>query len=208
MKNTASFENTGMTNETKWEVDRAHSQISFKVRHLKIAHIKGYFKTFDANIYTVAQNFLTAMIDLWIDPSSIYTGEAKRDAHLKGPDFFDVLNHKQMTFTATGIGEPDEHGDQELSGELTIKGIVKQVKLIVRFGGSVIDPWGNEKVGFTVTGRLKRSDWGLEWNTPLEEGGFMLSDEVIIECELELINVTGKAIALEAESMDGLNIYI
>ena len=100
-----------MKNETKWSIDQAHSEIAFKIRHLMIAHVKGAFKIFDASIYTVAKDFTTATIDLWIDPASITTGDVKRDEHLKGVDFFDVKNHKEITFTSATIGKADMNGN-------------------------------------------------------------------------------------------------
>jgi len=177
-----------VTTQTKWSVDQAHCEIGFKVRHLMIAYVKGTFKTFDASIYTNADDFTTADIDLTIDPSSISTGDTKRDEHLKSPDFFDVAKHKQITFTSSTIGKPGPDGNQELWGELSMMGITKNIKLNAQFGGIVKDPWGNEKAGFTVTGKIKRSDWGLVWNANIEAGGLMVSDEVMILCEIELIN--------------------
>jgi len=177
-----------VTTQTKWSVDQAHCEIGFKVRHLMIAYVKGTFKTFDASIYTNADDFTTADIDLTIDPSSIFTGDTKRDEHLKSPDFFDVAKHKQITFTSSTIGKPGPDGNQELWGELSMMGITKNIKLNAQFGGIVKDPWGNEKAGFTVTGKIKRSDWGLVWNANIEAGGLMVSDEVMILCEIELIN--------------------
>jgi polyisoprenoid-binding protein YceI len=189
-----------MTNGTKWSIDQAHSEIAFKVRHLMIAHVKGTFKTFDASIYTTDKDFKTAVIDLWIDASSISTGDAKRDEHLKGADFLDVQNHKQITFVSSTIGKPDEDGNQKLWGELTMKGITKNLKLNVEFGGIVKDPWGNEKAGFTITGIIKRSDWGLIWNTVMETGGLMLSDEITVSCEVELINSSNEELTMELKS--------
>jgi polyisoprenoid-binding protein YceI len=177
-----------VTTQTKWSIDQAHCEIAFKVRHLMIAHVKGTFKTFDANIYTTSNDFTTADIDLWIDPTSIMTGDTKRDEHLKSPEFFDVVNHRQITFISSTIGKPDAAGNHELWGELTILGITKNIMLNVQFGGIVRDPWKNEKAGFTVTGVIKRSEWGLVWNATLETGGVMVSDEVNIFCEIELIN--------------------
>jgi polyisoprenoid-binding protein YceI len=182
------MEPTLVTTQTKWSVDQAHSEIGFKIRHLMIAYVKGTFKTFDASIYTNADDFTTADIDLTIDPSSISTGDTKRDEHLKSPDFFDVAKHKQITFTSSTIGKPGPDGNQELWGELSMMGITKNIKLNAQFGGIVKDPWGNEKAGFTVTGKIKRSDWGLVWNANIEAGGLMVSDEVMILCEIELIN--------------------
>ncbi|HEY5533957.1 MAG TPA: YceI family protein [Ignavibacteria bacterium] len=187
------------TNETKWSIDQAHSEIAFKVKHLMISHVKGTFKTFDASIYTSAKDFSTAEIDLWIDASSITTGDEKRDEHLKSADFFDVQNNKQITFTSNTIGEPDKDDNHELWGELTMRGVSKNIKLNVQFGGTIKDPWGNERAGFTVTGKINRSDWGLIWNTLLETGGLMVSEEVIISCEVELINAGQKELTIEVE---------
>lgn len=188
-----------MTNQTKWSVDQAHSDISFKIGHLMIANVKGSFKIFDASIYTSDKDFLTAEIDLWIDPASIVTGDAKRDKHLKGEDFFDVAHYKQINFTSSTIGPADPDGHHELWGELSMKGIMHDVKLMVQFGGIATDPSGKEKAGFTVTGKINRKDWGLSWNATLETGGFMVSEEVHISCEVELINLGQKNLLLELD---------
>jgi polyisoprenoid-binding protein YceI len=188
-----------MAKQIKWSIDLAHSDISFKIRHLMISHVKGAFKTFDANIYTTDKDFTTAEIDLWIDAAAITTGDAKRDEHLKGPDFFDVENHKQISFTANTIEEPDADGNNELWGDLTMKGITKHVKLNVAFGGIINDPWGNERAGFTITGKILRSEWGLTWNTAIETGGLMVGDEIKISCEVELINAGEKEMMVETE---------
>jgi len=190
-----------MSKETKWSIDPSHSEISFKVRHLMIAHVKGSFKSFDASIYTEGTDFTTADIDLWIDAASIDTGDTTRDEHLKGPDFFDVANHKQLNFTSSTIGKPDKDGNHELWGELTIKGITKNVKLMVQFGGLVKDPWANEKAGFTLTGTINRTEWGLIWNSTLEAGGIMVSEEVTISCEVELINAGKKDLVMQLDEV-------
>lgn len=182
------MEATLVPTQTKWSLDLAHSEIGFRVKHLMIAHVKGTFKTFDASIYTASNDFTTAEVDLWIDPSSIDTGDTKRDEHLKSADFFDVNNHKQITFISSTIGKPDTDGNHELWGELTMMGVTKNLKLNAQFGGTIKDPWGNEKAGFAISGKIKRSDWGLVWNAPVEAGGLLVSDEVSISCEIELIN--------------------
>jgi Uncharacterized conserved protein len=164
-----------------------------------IAYVKGVFKTFDASIYTTCKDFTTAEVDMWIDPSSIVTGDIKRDEHLKSADFFDVNNHKQITFTSSTIGKADPDGNQELWGELTMRGVTKNVKLNVQFGGIVKDPGGNEKAGFTVSGKINRSDWGLVWNSTIETGGLMVSDEVMISCEVELINKGQEDLTMKLE---------
>src|SRR6185369_7961722 len=124
-----------MSNQTKWSLDQAHSEISFKVRHLMISNVKGSFKTFDANVYTTDKDFRTAEVDLWIDASSITTGDEKRDEHLKSADFLDVKNHKQITFRSSTIAQFSASGRTELWGELTIVGITHNIKLEVEFGG-------------------------------------------------------------------------
>lgn len=177
-----------MANSIKWSIDQAHSDISFKVRHLMISHVKGTFKTFDASIYTTGKDFTTAVIDVWIDPTSISTGDEQRDEHLQGADFFDTQSHKQITFTSSTIGKADLAGNHELWGELTMRGLTKNVKLNVAFGGMAKDPYGNEKAGFTVSGKINRSDWGLVWNAAIETGGFVVSDDITISCEIQLIN--------------------
>ena len=182
------MEKSGVKKETKWGIDLLHSAITFKVRHLMISSVKGSFGTYDASIYTTGKDFSTATVDLWIDAASINTGDEKRDEHLRSEDFFDVKKYRQITFSSSTIGKPDENGNQELWGELTIKDNTRNIKLNVQFGGTAIDPWGNEKAGFSITGKLNRSEWGLVWNTALEAGGVMVSDEIHINCDIELVN--------------------
>jgi polyisoprenoid-binding protein YceI len=186
-----------MTNETKWSIDQSHSEIAFTIKHLMISNIKGSFKIFDAKIFTIAKDFSTVQVDLWIDATSITTGDKQRDEHLKGLDFFNTENYKKITFISSIIGKSDVDGNHELLGLLTIKGITKEIKLNVQLGGILKDTWNNEKAGFTVTGKIKRSDWGLVWNTTIEAGGVMLSDEVTISCDIELINTGQKVLSVE-----------
>ncbi len=173
--------------KTKWGIDPAHSEIAFKVKHLMITNVRGVFKEFEASIYTTGEDFMTVEIDCWINTASVETGDAKRDGHLKSEDFFDVENHKQITFTGNTWEKVDKESSYELYGELTIKGIAKQIKLEVEFGGVMKDPWGNEKAGFSINGKINRKDWGLTWNSTLETGGLMVSEEVRINCEVQLI---------------------
>jgi polyisoprenoid-binding protein YceI len=182
------METSLITTKTNWLFDQAHSEIGFKIRHLMISNVKGTFKKFDANITTDLKDFTTTSIDLWIDVASINTDNEQRDEHLRSGDFFSTDNFKQILFKSTSIGWPDKDGNRELLGELTMLGIPIQVKLNVEFGGVVKDPWGNEKAGFTVTGKINRKDWGLTWNAPLETGGILVSEDVFISCEIELTN--------------------
>ena len=196
-----------MKKETRWSIDQSHTEIAFKVRHMMISHVNGTFKTFDASIYTTEKDFTTAEIDIWIDPNSLSTGDDKRDAHLKGPEFLDVAHHKQITFTSDTIGKADANGSHELWGELTIKGVARNIKLDVVFGGLAKDYMGNEKAGFTVTGKINRTDWGLTWNAAIEAGSVMIGEDVTITCDVELTNLGKKdaTMVLEgANNKDGV----
>lgn len=173
--------------KTKWGIDTIHSEVAFKVKHLMISNVKGVFKEFDASIYTTGEDFMTSEIDFWLNPASIDTGAADRDAHLKSADFFDVEKHKQITFIGDSYEKVDNDGSYTLWGDLTIKGITKKIKLDVEFGGIMKDPWGNEKAGFTINGKINRKDWELNWNAALEAGGVLVGDEIKISCDIELI---------------------
>lgn len=173
--------------KTKWSIDPVHSEITFKVKHLMITNVKGMFKEFDASIYTTGENFMTSEIDFWMNPASVNTGVADRDAHLKSADFFDVENFGQIHFIGNTYEKVDNNGSYTLYGELTIKDITKQIKLDVEFGGVMKDPWGNEKAGFSINGKINRKDFGLTWNTALETGGVLVSDDVWISCEVQLV---------------------
>lgn len=168
-----------------------------------IAHVSGEFTKFDADICTSGKDFRTSIIDLWIDASSITTGDPVRDKHLKSRDFLDVKKHKQITFTSSTISKADKEGNHEMWGKLTMIGIIQKVKLQVQFGGMLNDPWGNERAGFTVTGKINRSDWGLTWNAPTESGGLMVSDEVAISCEVELTKMSPKCLASQEVTFAG-----
>jgi polyisoprenoid-binding protein YceI len=176
-----------MSTKTKWIIDPAHSEIAFKVKHLMIVNVKGIFQEYNASIYTTGEDFLTAEVDFWMNPNSLKTNDEKRDAHLRSADFFDVEHHKEITFSANTIEKSESNDDSyELWGELTIKGITKKIKLDVEFGGIIKDPWGAEKAGITINGKINRKDWELNWNTALEGGGVLVSETVNISCEIEL----------------------
>jgi polyisoprenoid-binding protein YceI len=186
-----------MVNETKWSLDQTHTEIAFKVSHLMIAHVKGKFKTFDASIYTKGKDFKTAEIHVWIDASSITTGDVKRDEFLKGPEFLDAQNHKQIAFTSNTIRKTNSVNDYEIWGELTIRGITKRLRLSVQSKGVSNDLSANEKAEFTVTGNIRRSDWGLD--SKASEIGLMIGDEIELACEIELINEGQKEQTMELE---------
>jgi len=169
---------------TTWQLDPTHSELGFKVKHLMITNIKGEFRNFSAEID--GEDFSKATISAMIDTSSIFTNEDNRDAHLKNADFFDVDNHKEMTFKGSSLNKIDDE-NFELTGMLSIKGISKEIKLGVEYGGTSTDPWGNEKMGFSINGKINRSDYGLNFNAALETGGFLLGEEVKISADLQFV---------------------
>jgi len=171
----------------KWIFDSAHSEIEFKVRHMMVSNVRGFFTQFDGSIYTSNDDFTTAEIDFVIYTGSVDTGNQDRDNHLKNADFFNVEKYPEISFQAVSIEKVDNDGSYELWGNLTITGITKKIKLDVEFGGILKDPWGNEKAGFTITGKINRSDFHLNWNTVLETGGMLVSDEVKINAEVQLM---------------------
>jgi polyisoprenoid-binding protein YceI len=175
-----------MQNQTKWVLDPNHSEILFKVKHLMITNVKGEFRKFEATAVTIGDDFSKATINLSIDAASIFTNADDRDTHLKSADFFDVENHKAITFEGTAFTKLDDE-NYRLKGNLTIKGISKEVNLDVEFGGLNKDPWGNEKAGFSLSGKISRKDWGLNWNAALETGGVLVSDEVKINAEVQFV---------------------
>ncbi|MBS1730289.1 MAG: YceI family protein [Bacteroidetes bacterium] len=169
-----------------WVADPMHSEILFKVRHLMITNVKGEFRNFTAKIHSTGADFSNAEVHAQIDTTSIFTNSDDRDTHLKGADFFDVTKYPDMLFDGSSFEKLDDENYQ-LKGMLTIKGIAKEITLSVEFGGINKDPYGQEKAGFTVTGKINRKDWGLNWNAALESGGVLVSDEVRLNAELQFI---------------------
>ena len=172
--------------KTKWVLDPAHSELGFKVRHMMISNVKGEFRRFKADVTTVRDDPSTATVHAEIDPDSIFTNDESRDKHLRSEDFFDVKAHEKIIFEGASMQKSgDDHF--ELRGILTMKGISKEIKLDVDFGGINKDPSGNEKAGFTIYGKLNRKDWGLNWNVLLETGGVLVSDEIKIHGDLQFL---------------------
>ena len=170
----------------KWKIDPAHSEIQFKVKHLMITTVTGYFREFDLEVETASDDFATASrIDFTANINSIDTNNQQRDTHLKSADFFDAENHGQLKF----VGKKYEsNGDQaKLYGDLTIRGVTKPITLNVEFGGIVVDPYGQRKAGFTVNGKISRKEFGLVWNAVTEAGQVVVSDEIKILAEIQLV---------------------
>ena len=171
----------------KWVVDPTHSEIQFKVKHLMITNVTGSFTIFTVTATTEDEDFTKATISFTADAASVSTGNEQRDGHLQSADFFDAATYPQLKFTATKYEAVDNDGSYELYGNLTIKDKTKAIKLAVEFGGVVKDPYGNTKAGFTINGKINRQDFGLTWSALTEAGGVLVSDEVKINCEIQLI---------------------
>ena len=171
---------------TQWKIDPAHSEIQFKVKHLMITTVTGYFKKFDLIVETQTDDFTTAKkIEFTADISSINTNNEQRDTHLKSADFFDAEQHSQLRFVGTKY---HANGDEaKLLGDLTIRGVTKPVTMNVDFGGIVVDPYGQTKAGFSVDGKISRKEFGLTWNAVTEAGSVVVSDELKIHAEIQLI---------------------
>ncbi|HET8737230.1 MAG TPA: YceI family protein [Pricia sp.] len=177
------------TSKTKWELDPTHSELTFKVKHLMISNVKGEFRKFNATIESDGEDFSNAQVSAVIDAGSIDTNNPDRDKHLRSADFFDAGQHDQITFKSTELSKLDED-NYRLKGLLGMKGVKKEVVLDTDFGGFMKDPYGNEKVGFSINGKLNRKDWGLNWNAALETGGVMVSEEVRLNGELQFVKQT------------------
>lgn len=177
---------TTPTLTTTWALDPSHSEIVFKVKHLMISNVKGEFKKLNAQIITLGSDFANAKVQATIDAASVSTNDDGRDAHLRGADFFDVEKHPELTFTGSSF-KHISGSDYKLIGELRIKGVARPVELDVDFGGINKDPWGHEKAGFSVSGKINRKDWGLNWNAALETGGVLVSEDVRIHAELQFV---------------------
>lgn len=171
---------------TIWKVDPSHSEIQFKAKHLMITTVTGHFSKYDLQVETESDDFSNVLsLVFTADIDSISTGSAQRDTHLKSADFFAADKYKQLKF----IGKKLEKSGSEykLDGDLTIRDVTKPVTLDVEFGGIVTDPYGQVKAGFTISGKIKRKDFKLEWDSITEAGQVVVSNEIKIACEVQLI---------------------
>lgn len=180
---------------TKWVLDPTHSELGFKIKHLMISNVSGTFKDFTAEVETAEEDFGTAKINLSAQINSISTNNEQRDAHLLASDFFEADKYPVLNFKSTRIEKIDDD-TYTVFGDLTLKGVTKPVKLNVEFNGVTKDPWGGERAGFLVTGKINRSDWGVNFNGVLETGAVILSEEVKISSEIQLVK---QAVSVLAE---------
>jgi polyisoprenoid-binding protein YceI len=170
---------------TTWALDPTHSELQFKVKHLMITTVTGSMNVLTATLTSESDDFQGAHVKFEAETGSIDTGNTDRDTHLKSGDFFNADEFPKVSFESTSFIK--DGSDYILAGNLTIRDVTKAVKLDVEFGGIATDPWGNTKAGFTLSGKIKRTDFGLTWNAALETGGVMVSEDVRILGELQFV---------------------
>ena len=170
---------------TRWDIDTAHSALQFHVRHMVISKVHGRFAQWSGHVELDEQDPKRTTVEVAIDPASIDTQHADRDTHLRSPDFLDVANYPQMTFRSTRV---EKSGDgYRVAGELSLRGVSREVVLEVEYAGTAKDPWGNQRAGFTARTAIDRRDFGLVWNAALEAGGVLVGEKVEISIELEAV---------------------
>ena len=172
-----------------WQIDTSHTTAEFAVRHLMISTVKGWFSDISGTVEFDPAAPERVNIDVKIPVATINTRDAKRDAHLKSADFFDAVNHPWITFKGKRTVQGAK-GKFTLIGDLTIRGVTREIQLAVAHEGSGSDPWGNERMGFSATARVNRLDFGLKWNMALETGGVLVGDDVKISLDVEILRPT------------------
>jgi polyisoprenoid-binding protein YceI len=184
-----------------YKIDVDHSDVMFKVKHLMISTATGIFKKFDATVETEGDDFTNAKVNFEADVNSIDTKNEQRDAHLKSDDFFNAEQFPKMTFKSTGI-EKNGEGEYTLKGDLTIRDITKPITLDVDYNGSTKDPWGFERAGFEVTGKINRKEYGLKWSAVTEAGGLVVDDVVKLVMNIEFVKQADAATADASETSE------
>lgn len=167
-----------------WKIDPAHTEIAFKVKHLMISNVRGYFKEFDGTIMMPDDNFTNASISFTANTSSVDTNNSMRDEHLRSADFFDSEKFPTLSFVSKSITSLGEN-NFSVVGDLTMHGVIKEVTLNTVLNGRVVDAYGNNVISFDVSGSLNRTDFGLVWNAAIETGGVVVSEEVKLEINAE-----------------------
>ena len=178
----------------KWQIDSGHSGIHFSVRHMVVAKVRGHFARWSGAVVAQDGDLGRATVDVVIDATSIDTGVADRDAHLRSPDFLDVASHPELTFKGKRV-EKQSDERMRVVGDLTIRGATREVVLDVEYAGQTKDPWGNERAGFAAKTSIDRRDFGLTWNQLLETGGLVVSDRIDIEIVVEAVKQTASKAA-------------
>ncbi|HXH17810.1 MAG TPA: YceI family protein [Chitinophagales bacterium] len=171
---------------TKWELDKAHTTISFRSVHLLISKVTGHFEEYDATIHSDREDFSDLKVEFTAKVASLNTGIEMRDNHLKSDDFFNAEKYPNITFKSTSFKKIGD-GKYKLAGQLTIRDVTKPIELDVTYGGTIKDPYGKTRAGFEITGKLNRFDYGLKWNAALETGGLVVGEMIDIICSVEII---------------------
>lgn len=169
-----------------YKIDSTHSEITFKVKHLMITNVTGHFTQFDGTLESDKEDFSDAKVTFEADAASVNTNNEQRDAHLKSDDFFNAEQFPKLKFESTSIDKKDDE-HYKLQGNLTIRDITKPITLDVEYGGTTVDPWGQTKAGFEITGKINRKDYGLKWNAMTETGGFVVSDDVRLLVNAQMV---------------------
>ncbi|HEY0482633.1 MAG TPA: YceI family protein [Kofleriaceae bacterium] len=172
----------------QWNIDGAHSGINFSIRHMVVSKVRGRFGTFGGTLDLDDGDLTRSTIQVTIDASSIDTGTAQRDDHLRSADFFDVERFPELRFRSQRI-EKLGRDRYRVAGDLTIRDVTREVTLDVEYGGQAKDPWGNERAGFLAKASIDRKDFGLQWNQVLEAGGLLVGDRVDIELEVQAVKL-------------------
>lgn len=176
-----------------WQLDIAHSEIQFKVRHMMVSWVRGQFEKFSGTVQLDEQNPANTQVEITIDAASINTRQADRDAHLRSPDFLDVANHPTITFKSKRVELTGER-TAKLVGDLTIRGVTKEVTLNVSYAGQSKSPFGPfVTAGFSAETTINRKEWGLVWNAMIESGGVLVGEEIHISIEMELMKSVEEA---------------
>lgn len=172
---------------TTWKLDPAHSHAEFKIRHMMISNVKGSFSGLSGTLLEHPTDSTLSSVEASIDVSTINTGDAQRDGHLKGAEFFDIEKFPTMTFKSTEV-KPNGDGGYNVTGDLTLHGQIRQQTFVVEGPTAPAkDPWGNLRIGLSATTKINRKDFGLNWNAALETGGFLVGDDVHIALEVQFI---------------------
>ena len=178
----------GAPTTTTWKIDPTHTNVEFGIRHLMISTVKGRFGEVSGTVAFDPADPSALSVDVTIGVASIDTRQEQRDGHLRSPDFFDVERYPAIRFVGTRL-QGNVDGEFTLTGNLTIRDVTQPTILHVTSEGRVRDPWGNERAGFSATGKIDRRAFGLTWNQALEAGGFVVGDEVKISIDIELTRV-------------------
>ncbi len=173
--------------QVKWNFDNAHSSVIFHVKHMVISEVSGYFKEFGGSVESKKEDdFTNAKIDFTIKAGTVTTDNEKRDAHLRSDDFFNTEKFPEIKFVGKSMKKISK-GKYVLTGDFTMRDVTKEIKLDVEYNGTVKDPWGMTRAGFHITGQVNRFDYNLKWNSVIEAGGAVVSKDVKLDCNIEIV---------------------